>query len=149
MVVFNCCLGQFPDLQLGAMLDDRKLSARALFDANSQRQILTGVRVEVGKSVCHTLPFHVFVSLYNTDRQIFWLFVFLLYLHLCLFDLQDTADYIRPISFTLNFKINDTDSGPVLDEGWPTTLKRTVSSIRKSIKTQPFTYVPVFMVAAW
>ncbi|XP_058270253.1 integrin alpha-10 isoform X1 [Hemibagrus wyckioides] len=86
------------DLQVGAMLDDRKLSARALFDANSQRQILTGVRVEVGKSVCHKLPFHVF----------------------------DTADYIRPISFSLNFKINDTDSGPVLDEGWPTTLKKTI-----------------------
>ncbi|KAF5904486.1 integrin alpha-10, partial [Clarias magur] len=85
------------DLQVGAMLDDRKLSARALFDTNSQRQILTGVRAEIGKSVCHTLPFHVF----------------------------DTADYIRPISFSLNFKINDTDSGPVLDEGWPTTLKKT------------------------
>lgn len=51
------------------MLDDRKLSARALFDANSQRQILTGVRVEVGKSVCHMLPFHVFVSSYSADRQ--------------------------------------------------------------------------------
>ncbi|KAI5106075.1 integrin alpha-10, partial [Silurus meridionalis] len=90
--------GYFSDLQVGAMLDDRKLSARALFDTNSQRQILTGVRVEVGKSVCHMLPFHVF----------------------------DTADYIRPISFSLNFKINDTDSGPVLDEGWPTTLKQTI-----------------------
>ncbi|KAB5586999.1 hypothetical protein PHYPO_G00007920 [Pangasianodon hypophthalmus] len=90
--------GKTFDLQVGAMLDDRKLSARALFDANSQRQILTGVRVEVGKSVCHMLPFHVF----------------------------DTADYIRPISFSLNFKINDTDSGPVLDEGWPTTLKQSI-----------------------
>lgn len=58
----------FSDLQLGAMLDDRKLSARALFDANSQRQILTRVRVEVGKSVCHVLPFHVFVSPNNADR---------------------------------------------------------------------------------
>lgn len=59
----------FLDLQLGAMLEDRKVSARALFDANSQRQILTGVTVEVGRSVCHTLPFHVFVSPYNTDKQ--------------------------------------------------------------------------------
>lgn len=40
--------------------------------------------------------------------------------------LQDTADYIRPISFSLRYKINDTDSGPVLDEGWPTTVKRSV-----------------------
>lgn len=41
--------------------------------------------------------------------------------------LQDTADYIRPISFSLKFKINDTESGPVLDEGWPTTIKKSVS----------------------
>ncbi|XP_062848580.1 integrin alpha-10 [Trichomycterus rosablanca] len=87
------------DLQVGAVLDDRKLSARALFDANSQRQNVILVRVRVGESVCHVLPFYVF----------------------------DTADYIRPISFSLNFKINDTESGPVLDEGWPTTLKQFIS----------------------
>ncbi|XP_076826949.1 integrin alpha-10 [Brachyhypopomus gauderio] len=86
------------DLQVGAMLDDRKLSARALFDSNSQRQTLTGVRVRVGDPLCHTLPFHVF----------------------------DTADYIRPISFSLYFKINDTEGSPVLDEGWPTTIKNTI-----------------------
>ncbi|KAK1795305.1 hypothetical protein P4O66_010478, partial [Electrophorus voltai] len=88
--------GTYFDLQVGAMLDDRKLSARALFDSNSQRQTLTGVRVRVGDPFCHTLPFHV----------------------------VDTADYIRPISFSLHFKINDTESGPVLDEGWPTTVKK-------------------------
>lgn len=43
--------------------------------------------------------------------------------------LQDTADYIRPISFSLRFKINNTESGPVLDEGWPTTVKKSVSGI--------------------
>uniref|UniRef100_W5KLR2 Integrin subunit alpha 10 n=1 Tax=Astyanax mexicanus TaxID=7994 RepID=W5KLR2_ASTMX len=86
------------DLQVGAMLDDRKLSVRALFDSNSQRQTVTGVTVKVGETLCHTLPFYVF----------------------------DTADYIRPISFSLRFKINDTESGPVLDEGWPTTVKKTI-----------------------
>lgn len=63
----------------------------------------------------------------QTDRLI--ILTSLLFLHLCLFDQQDTADYIRPVSFSLNFKINDTDSGPVLDEGWPTTLKQSVSSV--------------------
>uniref|UniRef100_A0A671WII0 Integrin subunit alpha 10 n=1 Tax=Sparus aurata TaxID=8175 RepID=A0A671WII0_SPAAU len=29
--------------------------------------------------------------------------------------------------FSLRFKINDTESGPVLDEGWPTTVKKSVS----------------------
>uniref|UniRef100_A0A6Q2XAE0 VWFA domain-containing protein n=1 Tax=Esox lucius TaxID=8010 RepID=A0A6Q2XAE0_ESOLU len=87
------------ELSVAAMLDDRKLSARALFDNNSQRQTQLGVRVHTGETVCHNLPFHVF----------------------------DTADYIRPISFSLRFKINDTESGPVLDEGWPTTVKRSIA----------------------
>ncbi|KAJ3597911.1 hypothetical protein NHX12_001427 [Muraenolepis orangiensis] len=68
------------DLWISATLDDRKLSARALFDDNSQRQT----------------------------------------------QMVDTADYIRPISFSLRFKINDTESGPVLDEGWPTVVKKSI-----------------------
>ncbi|KAJ0000458.1 hypothetical protein NQD34_012300 [Periophthalmus magnuspinnatus] len=84
------------DLWITAMLDDRKLSARALFDDSSHRQTQRSVRVQTGDERCYNLPFHVY----------------------------DTADYIRPISFTLRFKINDTESGPVLDEGWPTTLKK-------------------------
>uniref|UniRef100_A0AAR2IQU5 VWFA domain-containing protein n=1 Tax=Pygocentrus nattereri TaxID=42514 RepID=A0AAR2IQU5_PYGNA len=94
----SACFFANSHLQVGAMLDDRKLSARALFDSNSQRQTVIGVRVQVGNTLCQTLPFHVF----------------------------DTADYIRPISFSLHFKINDTESGPVLDEGWPTTVKKTI-----------------------
>lgn len=84
------------ELWISAMLDDRKLSARALFDDSSHRQTQTSVRVQTDATLCYKLPFHVY----------------------------DTADYIRPISFTLRFKINDTESGPVLDEGWPTTLKK-------------------------
>lgn len=87
------------ELSVAAMLDDRKLSARALFDNSSQRQTQMEVRVHTGESRCYNLPFHVY----------------------------DTADYIRPISFSLRFKINDTESGPVLDEGWPTTVKRSIA----------------------
>ncbi|XP_055766836.1 integrin alpha-10-like [Salvelinus fontinalis] len=87
------------ELSVVAMLDERKLTARALFDDSNQRQSQLGVRVHTGQTVCHKLPFHVF----------------------------DTADYIRPISFSLRFKINDTESGPVLDEGWPTTFKRSIA----------------------
>lgn len=50
------------DMQMGAMLDDRKILARALFDYSSQRQTLMGVIVRVGETICYTLPFHVFVS---------------------------------------------------------------------------------------
>uniref|UniRef100_A0A8C4EUM5 Integrin, alpha 10 n=1 Tax=Dicentrarchus labrax TaxID=13489 RepID=A0A8C4EUM5_DICLA len=76
-----------------------KLSARALFDDSSHRQTQLAVRVHTGQTLCYKLPFHVY----------------------------DTADYIRPISFSLRFKINNTESGPVLDEGWPTTVKKSVS----------------------
>ncbi|XP_029307903.1 integrin alpha-10 [Cottoperca gobio] len=86
------------DLWVSAMLDDRKLSARALFDDSSHRQTQLAVRVHTGQTLCYKLPFHVY----------------------------DTADYIRPISFSLRFKINDTESGPVLDEGWPTTVKKSI-----------------------
>uniref|UniRef100_A0A672YD98 Integrin, alpha 10 n=1 Tax=Sphaeramia orbicularis TaxID=375764 RepID=A0A672YD98_9TELE len=86
----------FSELWISAMLDDRKSSARALFDDSSHRQTQLAVRVQTQKTLCYNLPFHVY----------------------------DTADYIRPISFSLRFKINDTESGPVLDEGWPTTLKK-------------------------
>ncbi|GAA6220627.1 integrin alpha-10 [Lates japonicus] len=86
------------DLWVSAMLDDRKLSARALFDDSSHRQTQLAVRVHTGQTLCYKLPFHVY----------------------------DTADYIRPISFSLRFKINDTESGPVLDEGWPTTIKKSI-----------------------
>lgn len=84
------------DLWVSAMLDDRKLSARALFDDSSNRQTQQVVRVHTGQTVCYKMPFHVY----------------------------DTADYIRPISFSLRFKINNTESGPVLDEGWPTSVKK-------------------------
>ncbi|XP_028327220.1 integrin alpha-10 isoform X2 [Gouania willdenowi] len=86
------------DLLVSAMLDDRKLSARALFDDSSHRQTQLLVQVHTGKTLCYNLPFHVY----------------------------DTADYIRPISFSLRFKINNTESGPVLDEGWPTNIKKTI-----------------------
>nr|XP_020462837.1 integrin alpha-10 isoform X2 [Monopterus albus] len=84
------------DLWVSAMLDDRKLSARALFDDSFHRQTQLSVQVHTGRTLCYKLPFHVY----------------------------DTADYIRPISFSLQFKINNTESGPVLDEGWPVSVKK-------------------------
>ncbi|KAM4580746.1 integrin alpha-10 [Odontesthes bonariensis] len=86
------------DLWVLAMLDDRKLSARALFDDSSHRQTQMSVRVRTGETLCYKLPFHVY----------------------------DTADYIRPIRFSLRFKINNTETGPVLDEGWPITVNKSI-----------------------
>lgn len=50
------------DLWVSATLDDRKLSARALFDDSSHRQIQLSIRVQTGKTLCYRLPFHVYVS---------------------------------------------------------------------------------------
>lgn len=50
------------DLWVRAMLDDRKLSARALFDDSSHRQTQLAVRAQTGKTLCYRLPFHVYVS---------------------------------------------------------------------------------------
>lgn len=50
------------DLWVSAMLDDRKLSARALFDDSSHRQTQLAVQVHTGKTLCYNLPFHVYVS---------------------------------------------------------------------------------------
>uniref|UniRef100_A0A8C4EV71 Integrin, alpha 10 n=1 Tax=Dicentrarchus labrax TaxID=13489 RepID=A0A8C4EV71_DICLA len=98
------------NLWVSAMLDDRKLSARALFDDSSHRQTQLAVRVHTGQTLCYKLPFHVY----------------------------DTADYIRPISFSLRFKINNTESGPVLDEGWPTTVKKSVSGTALTVIVNNF-----------
>uniref|UniRef100_A0A3Q3IA97 VWFA domain-containing protein n=1 Tax=Monopterus albus TaxID=43700 RepID=A0A3Q3IA97_MONAL len=93
---FSRSPGSHSNLWVSAMLDDRKLSARALFDDSFHRQTQLSVQVHTGRTLCYKLPFHVY----------------------------DTADYIRPISFSLQFKINNTESGPVLDEGWPVSVKK-------------------------
>ncbi|TRY85615.1 hypothetical protein DNTS_010181 [Danionella cerebrum] len=90
--------GTYFDMSIKTLLDDRKILARALFDLNSQRHSFMSISIRIGETTCYTLSFHV----------------------------VDTADYIRPISFTLSFRINDTESGPVLNEGWPTTYKNFV-----------------------
>lgn len=112
-----------------ATLDDRKLSSRGLFDDTSHRQTQLPLRVHTGGTVCHQLPFHVYVRISTSESYKFFLLLLFFngsQLTLAGSLLQDTADYIRPISFSLRYKINDTDSGPVLDEGWPTTVKRSV-----------------------
>lgn len=57
------CPPSSSDLWVFATLDDRKLSARALFDDSSHRQTQLAVRVHTGRTVCYRMPFHVYVSL--------------------------------------------------------------------------------------
>uniref|UniRef100_A0A452U626 Integrin subunit alpha 11 n=1 Tax=Ursus maritimus TaxID=29073 RepID=A0A452U626_URSMA len=39
---------------------------------------------------------------------------------------QDTADYVKPVTFWVEYSLEDPDHGPVLDDGWPTTLRVSV-----------------------
>ena len=43
--------------------------------------------------------------------------------------LQDTADYVKPVTFSVHYELESSDSGPVMDDGWPTSLK---VAVRKS-----------------
>nr|XP_033779865.1 integrin alpha-10 isoform X2 [Geotrypetes seraphini] len=86
------------DIRYNMSLDDRKLSTRALFDENSQKLLQTWVQVNAGKVTCQTLDFHVI----------------------------DTSDYLRPIGVTVRFVLDESDSGPVLDEKSATTIRKMV-----------------------
>uniref|UniRef100_A0A3P8UN12 Integrin subunit alpha 10 n=1 Tax=Cynoglossus semilaevis TaxID=244447 RepID=A0A3P8UN12_CYNSE len=57
------------DLWVTAMLDDRKLSARALFDDSSHRQTQRAVHVHTGQTLCYNLPFHVYVRHTHTHTH--------------------------------------------------------------------------------
>lgn len=39
---------------------------------------------------------------------------------------QDTADYVKPVAFSVEYSLEDPDHGPMLDDGWPTTLRVSV-----------------------
>lgn len=39
---------------------------------------------------------------------------------------QDTADYVKPVAFSVEYSLEDPDHGPMLDNGWPTTLRVSV-----------------------
>ncbi|KAK2499830.1 hypothetical protein MC885_009822 [Smutsia gigantea] len=38
----------------------------------------------------------------------------------------DTADYVKPVTFSVEYSLEDPDHGPMLDDGWPTTLRVSV-----------------------
>lgn len=39
---------------------------------------------------------------------------------------QDTADYVKPVTFSVEYSLEDPDHGPMLDDGWPTALRVSV-----------------------
>ncbi|XP_043935913.1 integrin alpha-10 [Protopterus annectens] len=86
------------DIQYNTTLDDRKFSVRAIFDENSQKQLQKYISASVGTTACHIIGFHV----------------------------VDTTDYGRPIGLGVHFRLNNTESGPVLNTGLSTTMKKSI-----------------------
>lgn len=41
---------------------------------------------------------------------------------------QDTADYVKPVTFSIDYELEHPENGPMLDDGWPTSLKVSVGS---------------------
>lgn len=41
---------------------------------------------------------------------------------------QDTADYVKPVTFSVDYELEHPENGPMLDDGWPTSLKVSVGS---------------------
>lgn len=51
-------------------------------------------------------------------------------------NLQETTDYARPIVFGVQVGLQDSEDGPVLDDGWPTVV-RTEVRLCRSVAQSP------------
>ncbi|XP_077173939.1 integrin alpha-11 [Paroedura picta] len=76
-------------------LDGRRYVPRAHLDENGDRHAHKGATLSAGEERCLRLGFHV----------------------------MDTADYVKPVTFSVDYALDGPDGGPVMDDGWPTSLK--------------------------
>ncbi|KYO20931.1 integrin alpha-10 isoform A [Alligator mississippiensis] len=85
-------------IKYNATIDERRYTPRAHLDENSDRHTHKRVTLLAGREHCDKLNFHVL----------------------------DTADYVKPVTFSVEYDLEDPSNGPVLDDGWPTSLKVSV-----------------------
>ncbi|XP_066524290.1 integrin alpha-11 isoform X2 [Hoplias malabaricus] len=83
-------------LKLSWGFDERRYSPRAVLDATEGQSSSSDISVLPETQHCEHIFFHV----------------------------HETVDYTRPIIFTAEVELQDPESGPVLDDGWPTSLKK-------------------------
>ncbi|XP_060770564.1 integrin alpha-11 isoform X3 [Neoarius graeffei] len=88
-----------PDTQSVALkqswaFDERRYSPRAVLD-NTEGQPSTNITVLPDTTHCDHIYFHV----------------------------HETADYTRPVVFSVDVELQNLDEGPVLDDGWSTSLR--------------------------
>uniref|UniRef100_A0A2K6FF07 Integrin subunit alpha 11 n=1 Tax=Propithecus coquereli TaxID=379532 RepID=A0A2K6FF07_PROCO len=85
-------------IRYNATMDERRYTPRAHLDEGGDRFANRAVLLSSGQEHCERINFHVL----------------------------DTADYVKPVTFLVEYSLEDPDHGPVLDEGWPTTLRVSV-----------------------
>ncbi|XP_057889737.1 integrin alpha-11 isoform X1 [Melospiza georgiana] len=83
-------------LRYNTTVDERRYSPRAHLDDG--RAAPRALVLPAGQELCHTLPFHVL----------------------------DSADYVKPVTFSIDYELEHPEHGPMLDDGWPTSLRVSV-----------------------
>ncbi|NWI15890.1 ITA11 protein, partial [Crypturellus soui] len=85
-------------LRFNATIDERRYTPRAHLDEGAERHAHKALALLAGSERCHRLGFHVL----------------------------DTADYVKPVAFSIDYDLVSAEDGPMLDDGWPTSLKVSV-----------------------
>uniref|UniRef100_A0A8C6S234 Integrin alpha 11 n=1 Tax=Nannospalax galili TaxID=1026970 RepID=A0A8C6S234_NANGA len=82
-------------IRYNATMDERRYMPRAHLDEGGDQFTNKAVMLSSGQEHCQRINFHVL----------------------------DTADYVKPVAFSVEYSLEDPDHGPMLDNGWPTTLR--------------------------
>ncbi|XP_065713889.1 integrin alpha-10 isoform X1 [Patagioenas fasciata] len=84
-------------LRFNVSLEEGTPGSRAAFDSGARRLLRRHLELSLGRQSCQRVPFHVL----------------------------DTSDYLRPLGVTVTLAMAE-DTGPVLDEASPTTIRKLV-----------------------
>ncbi|XP_034291379.1 integrin alpha-11 [Pantherophis guttatus] len=82
-------------LNYNLTIDERRYIPRAYLDENGERLAHKAATLLAGQEHCDRMDFHVL----------------------------DTADYVKPVTFSVDYALKNPETGPVMDDGWPTSLK--------------------------
>ncbi|MBV96094.1 Integrin alpha-11, partial [Eschrichtius robustus] len=85
-------------IRYNATMDERRYTPRAHLDEGGDRYTNRAALLSSSQEHCERINFHVL----------------------------DTADYVKPVTFSVEYSLEDPDYGPMLDDGWPTTVRVSV-----------------------
>ncbi|XP_054983364.1 integrin alpha-11 [Sorex araneus] len=85
-------------IRYNATMDDRRYTPRAHLDEGGDQYTNRAVLLHSGQEHCERINFYVL----------------------------DTADSVKPVTFSVEYSLEHPDDGPVLDDSWPTALRASV-----------------------